>query len=241
MSTATIFLLTETFLRMMVVDTSTLATFPDLSSRFAPITKHGRGRRSLNGNLWWNGNIHGIGHVSRRFREYRFYAKLRSSNDNGIRKPRVRRRLSSIPATDQGFPPGVIFRVVTNDEDDHMSELSDQEQNKNQGEPELVVPQDVDIIGEPTDLDVRRGRGSGMYACAGTTWFREVLLPPYKRRYARARNNAEKRKVAQNALDVVTASGRRILKSNKSGGWVVTSNEKNIQKIMDDLRHSKRP
>jgi hypothetical protein len=131
--------------------------------------------------------------------------------------------------------------VVTFDEDDRMSEVSEQEQN-HQVEPEQVVPQDDVNTQEPTDRDVVYGRGPHIYDRPGNIWLREDHLPRYRVRYnSGAKEN--KRRIAQEALDALTAAGRRMLKrigANGSGGWVVASNEDNIQKIMDDLRHSRR-
>jgi hypothetical protein len=199
---------------------------------------------------------------------------------------------------EQGFLPDMIGREVSFDEDNRMSEFSEQERN-NEFDPEQFVPQDDnddnnnnneeptdhDVLepeqfvphdddeehgddnGEPmdhdvleaeqlapqddeeehgddnqvpTDHDVLYGKGANIYRRHGNKWYREDHLPQYKLRYSLSTTKAGKRRVAQEALDALTETTRRMLKSNGSGGWAVASNEESLQKIMGDIRHSKR-
>jgi hypothetical protein len=108
--------------------------------------------------------------------------------------------------------------------------------------PEQFVPQGEaedhdDNNAEPTDDDVLYGKGPNMYKRPGNTWYREDHLPQYQPRYILSTTKAGKRRVAQEALDALTGTMRRMLKRNGFGGWSVASSEENMKKIMCDIRH----
>lgn len=131
------------------------------------------------------------------------------------------------------------WRVSIDDdeeEDDRMSDLSDEGRNNNDVERVQAVPQNIGNVDEPQDDDVLHGRGSRIYDRPGNKWLREEHLPRYIERYDSA-VRAAKRAVAQEALADVHATGRRFFERTGSGGWVVASTEQNVKKIMDDLRH----
>ena len=95
-------------------------------------------------------------------------------------------------------------------------------------------------IDEPTELDVKMGRGGGTNQWAGNAHYRQVI-EENKRQYMNAAKD-DKTVIAQSVIDQINEEGGRFIRSDPaSGRWFVVDNKEARKKASQALREENTP